>query len=143
MPKEVIMEWIHDDYFISTDKNLLSLESVYDFLSRSFHTASRSYTEIEKSIENSMCFGMYHRGRQIGFARVVSDLSTVYLLSDVFVAEEYRGKGLGKWLLECITNCHELKNLIGFLATRNAQGLYRKYGFRTLDNPKIMMLRLP
>jgi GNAT superfamily N-acetyltransferase len=137
------MEWIHNDYFISTDKNLLSLESVYDFLSRSFHSGSRSYTEIEKSIENSICFGMYHRGRQIGFARVVSDLSTVYLLSDVFVAEEYRGKGLGKWLLECITNCHELKNLIGFLATRNAQGLYRKYGFRTLDNPKIMMLRLP
>lgn len=137
------MEWIHNDYFISTDKNLLSLESVYDFLSRSFHSGSRSYTEIEKSIENSICFGMYHRGRQIGFARVVSDLSTVYLLSDVFVAEEYRGKGLGKWLLECITNCHELKDLIGFLATRNAQGLYRKYGFRTLDNPKIMMLRLP
>jgi GNAT superfamily N-acetyltransferase len=137
------MEWTLGDYFISTDKMLLSLSSIQDFLSRSFPSGSRSSTEVAKSVENSICFGMYHHGRQIGFARAVSDLSTVYLLSDVFVVKEYRGKGLGKWLLECITNSPELKNLIGFLATKNAQGLYKKYGFRTLDNPKIMMLRLP
>ena len=138
-----VMEWIRDDYFISTDKNLLSVPTVHDFLSRSFRSTSRPLSEVARSIENSMCFGMYHRGRQIGFARVVSDLATVYMLSDVFVVEEYRGKGLGKWLLECITKMPELKDLIGFLATRNAQGLYKKYGFRTLENPRIMMLRVP
>ncbi|MFB3925912.1 MAG: GNAT family N-acetyltransferase [Syntrophales bacterium] len=137
------MEWIRDDYLVSTDKKMLSTDAVFEFMSRSYRSASRSYREVEKSIENSICYGMYHHGRQIGFARVVSDLSTVYFLSDVFVIEEYRGKGLGKWLLECITNTPDLKNLIGFLATRNAQGLYRKYGFKTLNNPRIMMLRLP
>ncbi len=137
------MEWIFKDYLISTDKSLISVESVYDFLSRSFRSSSRTYAEVAKSIENSVCFGLYHQGRQIGFARIVSDLSTVYMLSDVFIIEEYRGKGLGKWMMECITNYPELKNLVGFLATKNAHGLYKKYGFRSLDNPRIMMLRLP
>ena len=114
----------------------------FHFLSRSFRSSSRSYEEVEKSIENSLCFGLYQDRRQIGFARIISDLSTVYLLADVFVLEEHRGSG--KWLLECITALPDLKNLIGFLATkRDAQGLYKKYGFRTLDNPKIMMLRIP
>lgn len=137
------MEWFLDDYMVSTDKCLLSVPAVFDFLSRSFRSSSRSYEEVEKSIENSLCFGLYQDRRQIGFARIISDLSTVYLLADVFVLEEHRGKGLGKWLLECITTLPDLKNLIGFLATKNAQGLYKKYGFRTLDNPKIMMLRIP
>ncbi len=141
--EEPVLEWLLNDYMISTDKNLISAPAVYEFLSRSFRSASRPYSEIVKSIENSICYGLYHLGRQIGFARVVSDLSTIYMLSDVFILEEYRGRGLGKWLIECVTSTPDLQNLIGFLATRNAQGLYRKYGFRNLDNPKIMMLKLP
>ena len=93
------MEWFLDDYMVSTDKCLLSVPAVFDFLSRSFRSSSRSYEEVEKWIENSLCFGLYQDRRQIGFARIISDLSTVYLLADVFVLEEHRGKGSasGSW----------------------------------------------
>ncbi|HPL62518.1 MAG TPA: GNAT family N-acetyltransferase [Syntrophales bacterium] len=137
------MEWILHDFKISTEKDLLSVKEIHEFLTRNHGAVSRAAEEIEKSIENSLCFGMYCNGRQVGFARVISDFTTVYFLSDFFIMEEFRGKGLGKWMLECITGYSELKNLIGFLATRNAHGLYRKYGFRSLRDPRIMMLKVP
>jgi len=137
------MEWILHDFTISTEKCLLSVKEIHEFLTRNHGAASRTHAEIEKSIENSLCFGMYRKGKQVGFARIISDFTTVYFLSDFFILEEFRGKGLGKWMLECITGYTELKNLIGFLATRNAHGLYRKYGFRSLRDPRIMMLKVP
>ncbi|MEN6466052.1 MAG: GNAT family N-acetyltransferase [Syntrophaceae bacterium] len=137
------MEWQFSEFRISTDKREISPEFVYNYLRRSYQSKSRNYEEIRKSIENSLCFGLFHGERQIGFARIVSDLSTIYMLSDVFIVESYRGRGLGKWLMECIVNSPELKNLIGLLATKNAQGLYRKYGFRSPNDPRMMMLRIP
>ncbi|HYF75256.1 MAG TPA: GNAT family N-acetyltransferase, partial [Candidatus Nitrosocosmicus sp.] len=85
--------------------------------------------QIKKSIENSLCFGVYDAERQVGFARVVTDYSVMYWLCDVFVDEEYRGQGVGKLLVEYVVNHHDLKELNGILATRDAQGLYEKYGF--------------
>ena len=137
------MEWQFSDFRISTDKDEISADFVYNYLRRSYQSKSRNYQEIRKSIENSQCYGLFHGSKQIGFARIVSDLSTIYMLSDVFIIESYRGRGLGKWLMECIVNSPELKNLIGLLATKNAQGLYRKYGFRSPNDPKMMMLRIP
>lgn len=138
-----LMEWKSSEFRISTDKDEISAEFVYNYLRRSYQSKSRNYQEIRKSIANSICFGLFHGSRQIGFARIVSDLSTIYMLSDVFILENYRGRGLGKWLMECIVNSPELKNLIGLLATKNAQGLYRKYGFRSPNDPRMMMLRIP
>jgi len=138
-----MMEWQFSDYKISTDKSEISADFVYSYLKRSYQSASRNFEEVKKSIENSICFGLFHAERQIGFARIVSDLSTIYMLSDVFIIESYRGRGLGKWMMECIVNAPELKNLIGLLATKNAQGLYRKYGFRSPQDPRMMMLRIP
>jgi GNAT superfamily N-acetyltransferase len=137
------MEWRLSEFRISTDKEEVSADFVYNYLRRSYQSKSRNYQEIRKSIENSMCYGLFHGSKQIGFARIVSDLATIYMLSDVFIIEEYRGRGLGKWLMECIVNSPELKNLIGLLATKNAQGLYRKYGFRSPHDPRMMMLRIP
>ena len=137
------MEWQSSDFKISTEKSEISTDFVYGCLRSSVRASGREYDEVKRSIENSLCFGLFHKGRQIGFARIVSDLSTIYMLSDVFILEKYRGRGLGKWLMECIVNSPELKNLIGLLATKNAQGLYRKYGFRSPNDPRMMMLRIP
>lgn len=137
------MEWQFSEFRISTDKSEISADFIYNYLRRTYQSKSRNYQEIRKSIENSLCYGLFHGEKQIGFARIVSDLSTIYMLSDVFILESYRGRGLGKWLMECIVNSPELKNLIGLLATKNAQGLYRKYGFRSPNDPRMMMLRIP
>lgn len=124
------MNRVQGQFLISTDKSLLSMETICDFLiNRSYWAGSRTREQIEKSINNSLCFGVYDSGRQVGFARVVSDYSVMYWLCDVFVDEEYRGKGIGKLLVECVVNHPELKELNGILATKDAQGLYEKYGF--------------
>ena len=124
------MDWTHGKYVVSTDQSLLSADTVYDFLvNRSYWAKYRTREQIEKSIKNSLCFGVYDAGRQVGFARAVTDYSVMYWLCDVFVDEEYRGQGIGKLLMECIVNHPDLKDLNGVLATRDAQGLYEKYGF--------------
>ena len=81
-----------------------------------------------------MCFGAYHGGKQVGFARVVTDRATMYWLCDVFIAEEYRGKGLGKRLIRCIVECDELQDLVGILGIRDAHGLYEQFGFKRDQN---------
>jgi len=117
-------------FLISTDKSLLSLDTIYDFLvNRSYWAKGRTREQIGRSIENSMCFGVYEDGRQVGFARVVTDYSVMYWLCDVFIDEDYRRRGLGKLLVEFAVNHPELKELNGILATKDAQGLYEKYGF--------------
>lgn len=124
------MDRVQGEFLISTDKSLLSLETICDFLiNRSYWAKNRTHEQIGKSVENSLCFGVYEGKRQVGFARVVTDYSVMYWLCDVFVDEEYRGKGIGKLLVECVVDHPELKDLNGILATRDAQGLYEKYGF--------------
>ena len=124
------MDWKHGEYTISTEQSLLSVDAICDFLiNRSYWAKSRTREQIEKSIMNSLCFGVYHSERQVGFARVVTDYSVMYWLCDVFVNEDQRGQGIGKLLMECVVNHPDLKDLNGVLATKDAQGLYQKYGF--------------
>jgi GNAT superfamily N-acetyltransferase len=124
------MNWNYGKYLVSTEKSLLSLATVYDFLSnRSYWAKGREKGQIEKSFEHSICFGVYDGESQIGFARVVTDYSIMYWLCDVYVDDNYRGQGIGKFLAECIVNHPELKALKGILCTKDAQGLYEKYGF--------------
>lgn len=125
-----IMEWKYGKYLASTDQALLSLDTVYDFLvNRSYWAKNRTREQIGKSIMNSLCFRVYDGEKQVAFARAVTDYSVMYWLCDVFVDEAYRGQGLGKFLVECIVTHPDLKELSGILCTRDAQGLYRKYGF--------------
>lgn len=130
-----------EEYIISDDKNLLDLDIIKGFLARSYWANRRSETRIERSIENSICYGVYDGKKQIGFARVVTDHATMYWLCDVFVDEEYRGKGIGKKLVESITGSEELKNLMGLLGTKDAHELYRQYAFES--DPERMMRRMP
>jgi len=123
------MEWTDGAYKISSDKSLLSVDRTHTLLSRCLWGGERSKENIRMSIEHSICYGVFHGGTQIGFARVVTDLATVYWLCDVFIEEAHRGKNLGKRLIRCVVETPELKGLLGILATNDAHGLYEKYDF--------------
>lgn len=123
------MEYIKDDFKISDDKSLLSIDKICGLLAKSYWASNRSRETIELSIKNSLCYGVYYQDVQVGFARVVTDFSTMYWLCDVYIDEEYRGNGLGKLLVQNIVESETLKGLPGILGTLDAHGLYEKYGF--------------
>lgn len=137
------MEWKKGDYCVSCDPARLSLDVIVEYLARrSYWAQDRPRALVEKSIQNSLCFGLYLGEEQIGFARAVTDYATMFWLADVFVLEDYRGQGLGVWLVECVVNHPDLQGLRGILATRDAHGLYQKVGFEALENPRSVM-RMP
>ena len=129
-----------DECLISTDKTLLDVRMIYNFLSQSYWAAGRPFSIVKKAIENSLCFGIYCNNKQIGFARVVTDYSTFAYLADVFILEEYRGKGYSKKLLKTIVEYPELQSIKRWmLATNDAHSLYAKFGFKSLKNPEKFM----
>ncbi|MDB4868337.1 MAG: GCN5-related N-acetyltransferase [Cohnella sp.] len=118
------------DYQISDDKKKLDLDVVHGLLKRSYWADKRSRETLIRAVENSRCFGVYDaNGRQVAFARVITDNSTMFYLCDVIVDESYRGSGIGKTMVESIVQSDELRGLSGHLATVDAFGLYEKYGF--------------
>jgi GNAT superfamily N-acetyltransferase len=125
------------DFFVSTDPALLDLPLIHDCLaSRSYWATGRPPGVVRRSLDNSLCFGLYGPGGQAGFARVVTDRATFAWLCDVFVLEAYRGRGLAKWLIECVLGHPALWGLRRvLLATRDAHGLYERYGFGPLADP--------
>lgn len=133
------MEYIFGEYSISNDKTLISIKRVKELLSQSYWADKRPEEVIELSVQNSDCYGVYLKGEQVGFARVVSDNSTVLWLCDVIIDEKYRGKGLGKKLVKHIVEAEAYKNLTGILITDNAHGLYRQFGFQKAPEGKFMM----
>jgi GNAT superfamily N-acetyltransferase len=129
------------DFLISTDPSLLDLPLIHDFLAnRSYWATGRPLELVCRSLENSLCFGLYKRKRQIGFARVVTDRATFAWICDVFVLEEYRGGGLSKWLIGCLMSHPDLQGLRRILlGTRDAHGLYKRFGFTPLaDSSRFM-----
>jgi GNAT superfamily N-acetyltransferase len=140
------MECQRGAYTISTDRARLDLDLIHDYLSHSSYWAQgRPFEVVQRSIEHSLCFGVYDGAQQVGFARVVTDRATFAWLCDVFVVESHRGQGLGKWLVECTVAHPELQDLhIFLLATRDAHELYRRYGrFEALPQPERWMARRP
>lgn len=141
MPNPI--EQHRDGFTLSTDKTRLDVDAIHDFLAHSSYWAQgRPREVVVRTIENSMCFGIYDGARQAAFARVVTDCATFAWVCDVFVVEEYRGRGLGKWLMESIVTHPDLQSLRRILlATRDAHGLYSQYGFIPLDEPGRFMHR--
>jgi len=132
--------WTQGDYEISTDPARLNVGVVHAFLTNSYWARGIPLETVERSILNSLCFGLYHGGRQIGFARVITDQATFGYLADVFVLEAYRGRGLSRWLMECIVGHPDLQGLRRWiLLTRDAHGLYRQFGFTPLAAPERYM----
>jgi GNAT superfamily N-acetyltransferase len=136
------IEHRRDNYLISTDRSKLQIEVIHHYLSEvSYWAKGRPLDVIKTSIENSLCFGVYEGDRQVGFARVVTDYAFFAWLGDVFILEDQRGKGLGKWLVQSVINHPGLKTVQRFiLATHDAHELYRRYGqFETLPHPERWM----
>lgn len=130
-----------NNYLFSTDKNKLQLEVIHDYLSKESYWAQNMPVElIKESIAGSICFAIYFNNKQIAYARVITDNATFAYLADVFVLEEQRGKGLSKELMRFILDHPSLKHLRRFmLATRDAHGLYKQFGFNALAKPETMM----
>jgi GNAT superfamily N-acetyltransferase len=128
-------EVIKEEYRISTNPALLQIDMIHEYLSKESYWAKNIPMNIvEKSIANSLCFGLYHSGKQIGFARLVTDKATFAYLADVFVIETYRGKGLSKWMMIAIHAHPELQGLRRWvLGTRDAHGLYEQFGWTVMD----------
>jgi GNAT superfamily N-acetyltransferase len=126
---------------ISSDQSKLDLEMIHKFLSEESYWAKNiPFDQLKRSVENSLCFGVYAGDKQIGFARVISDLAVFAYLADVFILPEYRGKGLSKELVRYIMSYPSLQGLRRWmLATSDAHELYRKYGFKELSNPANFM----
>lgn len=133
--------WTRDEYEITTDRARIDVDAVHRYLSLESYWAKGIPRDVlERSIKYSMCFVIMHQGALAGFARVSSDRATMAYLGDVFVLAEHRGKGLSKWLMECITAHPELQGLRRWmLLTADAHGLYLQNGFKALKWPERWM----
>ena len=132
------MEWQRDQYSISTDKTKLDVGMIHHFLyTTAYWAVGRPMSIVRKSIENSLCFGLYDGETQVGFARIVTDYATFGWMCDVFILTSHRGRGLGKWLVACITDHPDVKGLRRILlSSRDAREFYENYGgFRPLLYP--------
>jgi GNAT superfamily N-acetyltransferase len=130
-PAESIQEQHCGEYVISTDRARLDLDVIHGFLTNCYWAKGIAREVVARSIENSLCFGIYDgAGRQVGFARVISDFTTYAYIADVFVLESHRGHGLGKHLMQSIMQHPELQGLRRWnLSTLDAHGLYSQFGF--------------
>jgi N-acetylglutamate synthase-like GNAT family acetyltransferase len=135
MTAMVVMEM--GRFLISTDRSKLDVDVIHRFLARSYWAEGIPRETVVRSIENSLCFGVYDNARQIGFARVISDFATYAYLADVFILEPYRERGLGKELMASIMAHPDLQGLRRWsLGTRDAQGLYAQFGFKPIVNTR-------
>lgn len=134
------------DYLITTDPALLDVDAIQGYLSRSYWADMRPREITELSLRHSLNFGLYHMGEQgptqIGLARIITDYAVYAYLCDVYVLEEHRGHGLGKWLIETMINDPHLQHVVRIaLATRDAHGLYAQFGFEPISKPENRMER--
>lgn len=138
-----VYEQKRGEFTLSTDPRRLNLETIHAFLASTYWGKQRPRATLERAIQHSLCFGIYRKQEQVGFARVITDYATYAYLADVFVAEAHRGKGLGRWLVESALNHPELAGMRRWaLITRDAQKLYRQCGFTGLQEPEHHMQRL-
>lgn len=133
----------HPGYYISTDREKMDAMLIHQYLSKeSYWSPGIPLAIVEKSIRNSLCFGIFDSQGQVGFARIVSDCATFAYLADVFILEKHRGQGLSKWLMEVIVSHPDLQGLRRWmLGTLDAHRLYEKFGFMPLANPARFMER--
>jgi GNAT superfamily N-acetyltransferase len=133
-------DMLREKYQISTNKRRLNVALIHDFLRSTYWAKDIPRSVVEKSIRNSLCFGVFYRGKQVGFARMITDRATLAYLADVFIVPEHRGRGVGKLLIGRILAHRDLQGLRRILlATKDAHGLYAAFGFKPLANPERFM----
>jgi GNAT superfamily N-acetyltransferase len=135
------MEIIKDEYSISTDRARLDLQFMHNYLSNeSYWVQGLPFEKVVAAADHSLNFGVYHRSRQVGYARIVTDYARVAYLADVFIIEEYRGRALSKWLMEVILAYPDLQGLKRWmLHTKDAHGLYEQFGWGPAAKPETYM----
>lgn len=128
-------------FSITTDNKALNIEMIFQYLDKdSYWSQGIAQDTLERAIANSLCFGVFHQQEQVGFARIVSDKATFAYLCDVFILPAFRGRGLSKWLVQTIVNHPDLQGLRRWsLATADAQGLYKQFGFTEITHPERWM----
>ncbi|HKD13990.1 MAG TPA: GNAT family N-acetyltransferase [Candidatus Angelobacter sp.] len=132
--------WKKGKFEITTDPSQIDLSVVHHFLTNCYWAKGVPAETVRRSIQHSLCFGIYHGRQQVGFARVITDQATFAYIGDVFVVELHRGKGLSKWLMQCIKSHPDLQGLRRWsLITRDAHGLYQQFGFTPLKSPQNWM----
>ncbi len=132
------MIWKKDGYIISTQKEHVDIDILYRMLKRSYWAKSRSRKEVETSIANSICFSLLRDKQQIGFVRVITDQMAYAIILDMILEKDFRGQGLGRWMMHCLGEHHEIKDLRQVLWTSDAERFYRKQGFADMSNLKFM-----
>lgn len=134
------VEVAHGEYLVSTDRARIDVAAVHGFLTRAYWSRGIPEETLRRAIAGSLCFGVYRGPDQVGFARVITDRATYAYLSDVFIMDAHRGRGLSKLLMAVITNHPALQGLRRFsLSTRDAHALYAQFGFRVAANPERQM----
>jgi GNAT superfamily N-acetyltransferase len=131
------------DFEISTDRTRIDLTVVHGYLSTSYWARDRSRATVERAIRNSLCFGGYHGGRQVAFGRAITDLAVFAYFADIFVVPEYQRRGIGKALVAAMLEHPDICGLPVVLRTRDAHGLYERFGFKEMPRPDEMMVRFP
>jgi GNAT superfamily N-acetyltransferase len=127
-------------YEITSDRSRLDVKAIHAFLSEAYWSPGVPLDVVQRAVANSLCFGVLDDGRQVGFARVVTDRATFAYLADVYILSEHRGRGLGRRLVATVLQHPDLHGLRRFLlATRDAHGLYAEAGFRPLTRPDRFM----
>jgi ribosomal protein S18 acetylase RimI-like enzyme len=131
---------MHDDYRVTTNQSEMDVEAIHQYLTNSYWSPGLPLETLRKALQNSFCFAALKGNEQIGFARLITDYTTFAYLADVYILEAHQGKGLSKKLLDEIFKHPKLDGLRRImLATRDAHGLYEKFGFSKLSNPDIFM----
>lgn len=141
------MTWPHRDgrYEVSDDPARLDVDAVHAYLARSDWAEGIPRETVERALDGSLCFGLYAGAEQVGLARVVTDRATFAYLCDVYVLEAHRGQKLAVWLMECVMAHPDVQGLRRWmLATHDAHGLYRRFGFHGPERPdRLMELKRP
>jgi GNAT superfamily N-acetyltransferase len=139
------MHHVHakDEFRVTTDRAALDIDVIHRFLTRSYWARGVPRDLVERSLLHSLCFGLFERESQIGFARLVTDRTHFAHLCDVFVLESHQGRGLGRWLMECVLAAPELEDMRTIsLSTADAHEFYRRLGFREIQRPENQMQKL-
>ena len=130
------MEWIKDEYTLTDDLSKVDIDVVYQLLKETYWAHRRSYDVVTRLTEHSLCFTLLCQNDQIGFGRAVSDYTVFSWIADVVIHPEYRGEGLGKWMMSCIIEHPKIAHTQIALQTKDAHSFYEKYNFTS--SPALM-----
>lgn len=123
------MQWVRDGYLLTDDRAKIDMDAVCRLLSGSYWAHDRPRSVMERAVENSICLSLFHNGAQVGFCRAVTDHATFTWICDVILDVDHRGRGTGKWMVNCLIDHPDLQTRSQVLATKDAHGLYERYGF--------------